>query len=77
MKNTRIFTFWYTLMAICADRWEIQTISNDDILQKYRSILDTILPKSLTGRTNAFSLSNVPYAYFTIKLKCFRNAAQQ
>ena len=78
LKGTRIYDFWYRLMANSPKRWEIQSISSDAILKNYRTILDTILPKSLIGKAgNAFSLAHVPYAYFTIKYKCFKHAAQQ
>ena len=46
MRNFSIFIFWYNLMANCTDRWETQDISNEEILRKYRTILDNILPKS-------------------------------
>ena len=76
MKNIRIFAFWYKLMSGSPDRWEVQDIPDDTILKNYRGILDSILPRSLVGKSNAFSMVHVPYAYFTIKLKCFRNVTQ-
>ena len=45
-------------------------------LSKYRSIMNSILPKSQLG-AHAFSMKHIPYAYFTIKFKCFKNTSQQ
>ena len=39
--------------------------------------MNSILPKTLIGRDHAFSTKHIPYAYFTIKFKCFKGAAQQ
>ena len=73
MNNHRIMNFWfYTLMA-SPTRWRILSITTDDVLLKYRTTMNSILPKSLLG-PHAFSASNIPYAYFTVKYKCFKNA---
>ena len=77
MSSNVIFDFWYTLMTKCPDRWKICKVPDVEILKRYRVVLDTILPKSLIGESNAFSWKRVPYAYFTVKYKCFRNATQQ
>ena len=73
MSSHRILNFWfYTLMA-SPTRWRILAITMKDVLYEYRTIMNSILPKSLLG-PHAFSAKNVPYAYFTVKYKCFKNA---
>ena len=64
-------------MTQAPTRWGIQSISQEIVLGNYRRILDTILPKSLIGVSNAFSSVHIPYAYFTVKYKCFKSVAQQ
>lgn len=75
MQDDSIFNFWYYLMSHCPERWEILTLTTEEALRKYRDIMNQILPKSLLGK-HAFSSRNLPYAYFTIKFKCFQNASQ-
>jgi len=63
-------------MAKAPERWAIVQMTNDEVLKRYRDILDYILPKSLVGK-NYFNTSHVPYAYPTIKYKCFKAAGQR
>ena len=77
MGSTCLFSYWFYLMTHAPERWEVQAISKETVLKNYRGILDTILPKSLIGVSNAFSSVHIPYAYFTVKYKCFKAAAQQ
>jgi len=73
MSNHRIMNFWfYTLMA-SPSRWKILSTTTEEVLYEYRTIMNKILPKSLLG-PHAFSAKNIPYAYFTVKYKCFKNA---
>ena len=64
MSDNCILNYWFYLMTQAPKRWQIQNISRAQVLHNYRSILDTILPKSLIGTSNAFSSANIPYAYF-------------
>ena len=54
-------------------RWKILSTTTKDVLYEYRTIMNRILPKTLLG-PHAFSAKNIPYAYFTVKYKCFKNA---
>ena len=72
-----IFNFWRHTMSEASDRWEIHDCPTADILQKYRGILDYVLPRNLLRSSNSFSTKHIPYTYFTVKHKCFRHCTQQ
>jgi hypothetical protein len=76
MSSTSIFRFWHKLIESCPQRWEIMSVPTAEILDNYRRIIDRILPNSLIGGSTAFSTVHLPYAYFTIKYKCFKGAVQ-
>ena len=76
MRSHGIFSAWYFLMATCPVRWEIVSLTNDEVLAIYRNTMNPILPKTLIGMAHAYTMKHVPYAYSTIKYKCFRNAAR-
>ena len=69
LGSDKIFHLWYDLLAKQTNRWQICDYSNDDILHKYRPILDNILPRNLFQRSNTFSLEIIPYAYFMVKIQ--------
>ena len=73
MSNHRILNFWFYTLLASPTRWKILTCTTESVLYQYRTIMNSILPKSLLG-AHAFSAKNIPYAYFTVKYKCFKNA---
>ena len=77
LNSNHIVEFWRNLLKQSPDRWAITNHTEDEVIQYYRSILDNILPRNLLQKRNTFSATNVPYTYFTVKYKCFQNAAQE
>ena len=63
---------WFAQLQ-CSKRWIIEPLDKGRVLEHYRANLDKALPSCLqTGRTT-IALSNLPYAYPSIKKKCHRH----
>ena len=67
MRNEKIFDYWYHLMANCPLRWGFPSLPTEEVLKNNRTIMNSILPKTLIGNKHAFSTNHLPYAYFTMK----------
>ena len=64
---------WLYQMLLVPSRWDVVSLNHDDVLAEYRGILSKILPRSLLPRNKAFRSEHIPYAYCTVKKKCFLN----
>ena len=58
--NNRVFRYWYQLFENSPDRWEICDYTHEEVIAKYRAILDPILPRNLLPRATAFGMSQLP-----------------
>ena len=43
----------------------------------YHKLLNTVVPRNLMPGSNSFGIKNLPYAYFTVKHKCFKACFQR
>ena len=57
-------------------RWNLVVVSPRTVLESYRVLLNSCLPKSLLPGLMKMELSNLPYAYPTVKRKCFKGDMQ-
>ena len=57
-------------MLLPQPRWEFVNLKLEDVLKKYRDLLNTCLPRSLAPNLD-FYAEHVPYIYPTVKYKCF------
>ena len=76
LNGNSLMYFWKQMMEKASDRWEIQKATNKEILSKYHDILKNVLPRNLTPGSNTFGTPQLPYAYFTVKFKCFQACHQ-
>ena len=74
--SEQVFGIWENMMKAASDRWTILDSSTEQILNPYRNILNYIVPRNLLRESNCFSGKHIPYAYFTVKYKCFQNGTQ-
>lgn len=62
---------WRQQFRSMPTRWEFTDMSVQTAVQTYRKLLDRALPTSLQAPNSCFSGRNMPYAYPTVKRKCF------
>ena len=77
VNTHKIFDLWYSLFEKQPTRWHISNLTEEDVVAKYQSILSNILPSNLLRRGRTFTADHIPYAYYTIKYKCFTEAPQR
>lgn len=53
-------------------RWSVMVANVPAIVAWYRRVIDLVLPPQVGPRVSAFSAKNLPYAYATIKDKCWQ-----
>ena len=63
---------WFFQLLLVPSRWEVLALAPADVLCSYRCILGSILPRSLLPLIKDMYLDNIPYAYCTVKRKCFQ-----
>ena len=71
--DTSLVKHWFLQLLLVPTRWEVLALDPGSVLTSYRNILNRILPRSLLPRNKNFNASHIPYAYCTVKKKCFRN----
>jgi hypothetical protein len=57
-------------------RWAVFAGNRTAIMAYYRRIVDLILPRQLRPRKTAIAYRNIPYAYPTVKDKCWSDGSQ-
>ena len=62
---------WIYLLSRVPHRWRILHVPKSQVVSWYRMLLDFTIPKKLFRGRSQFSYANLPYAYPTIKLKCW------
>ena len=63
-------------METASDRWTIVSTPATNIISLYHKLLNNIVPRNLMPGSNSFGTKNLPYAYFTVKHKCFKACHQ-
>jgi hypothetical protein len=66
---------WLGLLG-SQSRWRVINVPGAAVLSMYRAILGACLPKSMLPDNMSMQYDNLPYAYYSVKRKCFRGMAQ-
>ena len=53
-------------------RWEVVSLNEKTVLNFYRSLVNTCLPRTMLPQVMAMEAQHLPYAYASIKEKCFK-----
>ena len=72
-QDDSLVRHWLLQLLLVPDRWEVLALDPDTVLSDYREILNRMLPRSLLPRNKNFNPVHIPYAYCTVKKKCFLN----
>ena len=67
----------WTKMLLQQQRWKLVVLEEQHVVEFYRSLLNSCLPRSLLPMNMAFSAKHLPYLYPTVKRKCHRGAPEQ
>ena len=69
-ESQQLFGRWLYMLST-QPRWAIHRLDVAALVTFYRNLLDTCLPRSMLPANMAFSRRHLPYAYPTIKRKCY------
>ena len=77
MRTDNIIKFWRNTLEKAKDRWQVIETPTTSIVTMYHKLLNKIVPRNLMPSSNSFGTRNLPYAYFTVKHKCFKACFQR